>query len=404
MITIISPTIHLLWSISSPFTIYHHGMKHLTILLCVLALAWCSLTTQPSEPITNSWSTESWTTLNNQSPIWIDLMSGEDLTLTWSTIFTGATSGDMADSVAYIQDNNVRVRSWSQLIQLTKNWWRTDLCDNGEPLEYLDPQINGDYLLLIVRCKDESSYIYVKDIKQWWSYPVSEWNIAKRYKENILQINNWMFCTNLLVNLKNEFTYVCQDTTTNTRQKIEQRVKSFLTKSYFPNIVSCANDYDSYIKNNLNNRILWYNILWYTKKDTIIFTIRRYSEWTFSESPLYLKNWVIKNALVWINELNNLCIKGNQMGWIIKMGTSSHENKVSIFDFDQEKIVKEYVPPIWRIISYPSFHGDDVIDITNSGNKVIIKHYDQELIKHYYQNANKSDNKLPKAETVVLPL
>lgn len=390
-------------------------MKSLALLLALVALTWCSLTTKPSESIINSWSIDSlsiasWAVSSDQISTWgistwVDLLSWEDLTLSWSTTtIVQWLSGDIKDWVAFIQNYNIRVNSWSQLIQLTKNGWRTGICKNWQPLEYLDPQLNWDYLLLIARCKDESSSIYVRDIKQWWSYLVSEWNIAKRYNEGVLQINNRMFCANLLATLKNKISYTCQDIPSTTKQKFEQQLKSFLTKSYFPNITSCSNGYDNYIKNNISDWILWYNILWYTKKGTIIFTIiRRYSEWIFSESPLYLKNWVIGNAWVWINELNNLCVKWNQMWWVI-MEKDWNVAKAWIFDFEQEKIIQEYTPPTWRTISYPSFYGDDFIDIVNSGNKVIIKHYDQKLIEVYSKNANDPNNRLPAAQTVMLPL
>ncbi len=166
--------------------------KYLTLLLCLLTLAWCSLTGKPREPVINSWSIASWILATGQVSTWVDLLSWEDLTLSWSITFTWTLSGGIQDWVAFIQEYNIRVKSGSQLIQLTKNWWRTDLCNNGEPLEYLDPQIikwRPDYLIMIVRCKNESSKVFARNIVEWWSYKLWEWE-SFTYKNSDIYINN----------------------------------------------------------------------------------------------------------------------------------------------------------------------------------------------------------------------
>lgn len=60
--------------------------KYLTLLICLLTLTWCSLTTKSSESVTDSWSIDIWARVTEEASSWVDLMSGADLTISWSVV------------------------------------------------------------------------------------------------------------------------------------------------------------------------------------------------------------------------------------------------------------------------------------------------------------------------------
>lgn len=91
-----------------------------------------------------------------------------------NTVTTDNLPTNIQNWVAFIQNYNVWVKSWSQLIQLTKNGWSTKVCNNWQPLEYLDPQMQDEFLVTVVRCKWESSAAYMRNTKQWWSYKLQD--------------------------------------------------------------------------------------------------------------------------------------------------------------------------------------------------------------------------------------
>lgn len=402
-------------------------MKHLTLLLCILTLAWCSLTTKSSEPITNSWSTTSWAITTEQTATWSDLMSGEDLTLSWSTVITGSSSGDIADGIAYIQDNNVRVRSGTQLIQLTKNWWRTDLCDNGESLEYLDPQINGDYLLMIVSCKDESSEIWIKDIYFGKSMKVWDDRIAYRSQEKqfkpshivgsnqksyhnplepwIISIqwdgrNNWEQCYSIWETIN-----------------IKRIIRSSISREQLQNQY-CKDSFEQYKK--ANNKGEDYNperantpphllVKWYNG-NRVIFTINclwMFGWWNFLDNIYYIKDNKMVDPQIMYNW--GSCIKDDIISWINSKYFKKQRWEEAIISTEEVILLniktdqkETYRIPKWRTTMMPSFYWAPWISISQSWISLDIWHYDNKEMKEYGENWGNFD--LTSTQTTAISL
>lgn len=65
------------------------------------------------------------------------------------------------------------------MTQYTKNWWKTDICKNGKPLEYINPQLKINYVLVTVRCRLESSQIILLDTTHEQEYNL--WDADRAY-------------------------------------------------------------------------------------------------------------------------------------------------------------------------------------------------------------------------------
>lgn len=94
-------------------------MKQLTLLLCLITLAWCSLNAKPSESIIDEWSTNNWILITDQISTW------ENLSTTWTTAtweLELITSNEWDTKILPSQTSEDFLNYWNRVSKiLTKN-------------------------------------------------------------------------------------------------------------------------------------------------------------------------------------------------------------------------------------------------------------------------------------------
>jgi len=174
-------------------------MKHIVLLSCLLILTWCSLTWAPVSVVTDTGSTNTWAQII-ETNTWSDLMSGEDLVISGSTIMweTNTWSESQLTPPQLITNNE-----WDIIFQkydwdkydLPKIWmWPLFVLWTGNI--YFTPDIIINKIQRLNIDNNMSLYIKIGDI--YWDYnemrefALNVW-IIKDWTENFTKSFTWVY-------------------------------------------------------------------------------------------------------------------------------------------------------------------------------------------------------------------